>query len=351
MQPVGSNPSFAAAAYASGAVARAGASSPTAARGADGAEIRQGARDAAWGNAIDSLQGLLGRLQLAPGNAGALRGAIRDTLAPIDQLAAGGRVRDPSIKFTAHDVDGSVESISIVDAEMAPGGKRDLEVTVTQSAVRGELLLDFRGDRLDTQLQKDDAEARFGFVLAGSGGAADFAFASGTTIEDVAAAINARSDDLGVVADAFKGGVLRLRSAKHGDDEFVSVDVVEDGGFAGHLYKPGDSSVEFGEARRPMVDFGQSLRAVVDGIEFVGDGLFLRTAGAAIDAVILLHESRAQTLGKFVAAEIRAWAPPKAKTPNDLSPGTRSPKLEVPGPRPASGSGAAALGAVLDLAA
>lgn len=320
-------------------------------RSADVVEIGARARSDAWGAALGALQGLLGRLQVTPGSAGETKSALQSILAPIREIAGGGAVKNPEIRFTAHDVDGAIESISIVDAKISPGGERDLEVTVTQSARRGELMLDFRADALDTQLQKDDADARFEFILAGAKGLAEFSFASGTTIEDVAKSINERSEELGVQAEAIKGGILRLTSAKHGDDEFVSVEIIEDGGFAGHLYNPGEASVEFDEARRPMTDFGQSLRAVVDGIEFVGDGLFLRTIGANIDAVLLLHESRAQTLGKFKAADVRAWGPLKPLTPPDQSPGTRPAGSTPSGGPTAPPSAAASLGAALDVLA
>ena len=98
------------------------------------------------------------------------------------------------------------------------------------------------------------------FQLAGAGGAETFSFGAGTSVDQIADAVNLVSDSTGVSADA-STGALALTSTAYGSDATVSVDVISEGG-SGTF----ESSLDATRAT------GTDIVATVNGIEATGDG-------------------------------------------------------------------------------
>jgi flagellin len=66
------------------------------------------------------------------------------------------------------------------------------------------------------------------FQLSGSSGSEVFSFGAGTGISDLISAINSQSDATGVTA-ASSGTTLQLTSSKYGSDQFVNLDIINEG--------------------------------------------------------------------------------------------------------------------------
>lgn len=112
----------------------------------------------------------------------------------------------------------------------------------------------------------DGLEEQFAIELAGADGARELSFASGSTVADIAAAINASTGETGVrasVSSTSDGTIgLRLEATDPGADGFVSVRVLDDGGgLAG-----GGTVYELGE--RDASVLGGVLGSVGDAVEF-----------------------------------------------------------------------------------
>ncbi len=104
------------------------------------------------------------------------------------------------------------------------------------------------------------------FVVSGNRGAAEFQFVAGTSIADMAAAINARAGQTGVTAHAIRGGTeLRLVSAEYGAGQWVRVEQKEGSAFAA--------------AGSAAADRGQNATVVVAGQA-------LQTAGLRLEAEV-----------------------------------------------------------------
>ena len=112
---------------------------------------------------------------------------------------------------------------------------------------------------------------------------------------------------------------VRLSSTRYAESDFVSVRILEAGGAAGDGVFQYDadnsfnadtgSRVAFAAASAGVTDAGQSLLATINGNDYTGDGFRLRSVGANVDAIILLEQWRAQTLGTFNAATVSAPPP------------------------------------------
>lgn len=326
MQPIGSaayipETIIEAGAGTVGAGPRAGAAAPVVAGApADSAaispEARAKARAGAWASALDAVQSTLAHLRPTAGGAQETRKEVQGILSAVRGAAAGGPISNVPPPFTVSDIAEGVERFRVIGADLKPGESAAVEVTVTQSAQQGVLFLHFGGQQIDLAgAGEDDASARFKIEIAGAAGVRELAFSSGTTLEQLADTINALSDVIGVRATV-DGDLVRIASVAHGANAFVSVGVLEDGGAlgAGVLHARADDSSAadpdsawpFDGPVGPIRDLGQSLLATINGHDYTGDGLRLRSVGANIDAIILLEQWRAQTLGTFTAATVSA---------------------------------------------
>lgn len=286
------------------------------------AEARAKARSGAWATALDSLQSLLGKFKAAESSAPATRQEVKGILSSVRGVASGGPISNVPPPFTVSDIADGVERFRVIGANLKPGESAAVEVTVTQSAQTGALLLSFGGSQLDlVGAGTDDPTARFDIEIKGSIGARELAFSSGTTLQQIIDTINTFTDVTGVSATLSGVGntSIRVSATRYGPDDFAHVRILESGGAVGdgvfryrednnHLADD-TNGVDFAAANTALTDAGQSLLATINGNNYTGDGFRLRSVGANVDAIILLEQWRAQTLGTFNAATVSAPPP------------------------------------------
>lgn len=239
---------------------------------------------------------------------------------------------------TASNVSPSVDKFSF-GAHLKPGESRDVSVEVLASAQVAGFFLSFGGDNLNL----GGATEQFVIKVGGNAGTQELAFASGTSLSDIAAAINSFTASTGVIASVSGTSGVRLQSADYGSSQFVSVNVVDDGGIGTSANKGiyalqakdadnADRSVAhtFAGASNTLKDKGQDLDATINGVHARSNGREIR---ARIDGDLwvdlVLSDNRGLTgpsalaLGKFEAltlsrpAEARAPSGPSAADLDD----------------------------------
>jgi len=247
---------------------------------------------------------------------------IDSILQTIDRIASstsfqGNRLLNGNLDFNATSVAGDVSDFQINGAKLAFGGSLDVDVVVTNSAQAGGFFLSFGGANLDLGASTD----RFVFEVAGSIGSRELSFASGASLDSVAAAVNTFTDVTGVKASVSGNGV-RLDSSELGSEEFVSVKVTDDGAIApanagivnlaatNANVASAATSQAFSAIANGVTDKGQDVEATINGIVATGDG-----AKASINTDFLSVEidlssgaasgtANAQTLGALDAFTI-----------------------------------------------
>ncbi len=206
-------------------------------------------------------------------------------LSAIDRIAggtnfAGNTLTDGSVGNEVTNVSGNAESVDVYSSNLADGESVNVDIAVTGAAEQGALALDFAGAALDLGSGSDVFE----LTIEGAGGSADFAFASGTTIDDVASVINSRSASTGVEARV-SGTSVVLTSSGFGSDEFVSVEVTDHGNIAGgggvYQYQDGSpgtldgaSQIAFSDADS-VSDSGRDVEGKINGVTANGSGTSL----------------------------------------------------------------------------
>ncbi|MFG0274404.1 MAG: flagellin [Phycisphaerales bacterium] len=209
---------------------------------------------------------------------------IDSILQTIDRIASstsfqGNRLLNGNLDYSATSVAGDVSNFKINGAKLGFGGDLDVDVVVTNSAQVGGYFLSFGGGNLDLGASTD----RFVFEVAGSIGARELSFASGASLASIATAVNTFTDVTGVKATV-SGTGIRLESSEFGSENFVSVKVADDGSIAPanagiYEYAAQDTNVAsaatlvaFNAASNPLIDNGQDVEAVINGILATGNG-------------------------------------------------------------------------------
>ncbi|MFP4144694.1 MAG: flagellin [Phycisphaeraceae bacterium] len=237
---------------------------------------------------------------------------IDSILQTIDRIAdstsfQGTKLLNGTNDFTVSGQNSAVSDFKINAAKLSHDDQRDVQVLVTKSAQHAGLYLSMDGD-----LDLTDADARFRIELAGSKGSREFTFASGTTLTAAAEQINTFSDVTGLSA-AVDGTGLMVKSTGFGSDEFVSVDVIEDGGQAGGIYNVSatdentvstGSSTDFSAVTNAVRDEGQDVGAIINGIAATSRGKTARINTDFLDVELELDQNGAQTLDSIDAFTI-----------------------------------------------
>ena len=241
---------------------------------------------------------------------------IDSILQTIDRIAEstsfqGTKLLNGSFDFTTNGQDAAVQDFNVNAAKLNAGDTRDLQVLVTTSAQHAGLYLSTNG-ALD---MGDDPDARFVFEVAGAKGAREFSFASGTAVADIVATVNSFTDVTGVSAAAISSGTadgVMLKSTEYGDDNFVSVQVSDDGsgGLVGSgvygLNATNENALGALAAAYSVTgvtkDSGQDLGAVINGITAATIGTTARISSEFLDVEVDLADTggagaNAQTLG------------------------------------------------------
>ncbi|NBC10939.1 MAG: flagellin [Planctomycetes bacterium] len=238
---------------------------------------------------------------------------IDSILQTIDRIAGSTSFQGTKLLNGSFDFTVSAQAEEIVDfqvnaAKVDFGENRDVQVLVTQSAQNAGVFLSLDGTSLDLSA----SDARLVFEVAGAKGSRQFTFASGTATSSIAAQVNTFTQITGVSATV-SGDGIRLDSNEFGSSEFVSVNVVDDGGQGGGvaLLSAGDTGTAVGAGftnlsavTNAIRDEGQDVGAIINGINATADGKTARINSDFLDVELTLDTSGAQNLGSIDAFTI-----------------------------------------------
>jgi len=250
---------------------------------------------------------------------------IDSILQTLDRVASstsfqGTRLLNGNFDYNTNNVSSVVSSFSVNGAKLEFGSTQDVDVVVTGSAQVGGFFLSFGGANLNLggAGAADGASEQFVIELAGTEGARELSFASGTALADVAAAINSFTDVTGVEATV-SGTGIRVDSTELGSDQFVSVKVVDDGSIDGtdgiFNYEAQDTTTSqttgataFSAASNKITDEGQDVSATINGIVATTKGTTAAINTDFLDVEVDLETTggtaNAQALGSLTAFTI-----------------------------------------------
>jgi len=238
---------------------------------------------------------------------------IDSILQTIDRIASstsfqGTKLLNGSFDFTVSAQTSQVVDFQVNAAKTEFGENRDVKILVTQSAQTAGTFLSLDGTSLDLSA----TDARLVLEVAGAAGSREFTFASGTATTDIADQVNTFTEITGVSATV-SGDGIRLDSVGFGSDEFVSVDIIDDGGQAGGvaLLSAGDTGTAvaagftvLSSVVNAVRDEGQDVGAIINGITATADGKTARIHTDFLDVEVTLNNSGAQQLGSIDAFTI-----------------------------------------------
>lgn len=164
-------------------------------------------------------------------------------------------------------LDASGSSISNMSS-VAAGVNVAFEGGSSAQAEKAHLEADFGGSTLGTAQE---------FTVTGASGAQTFSFAAGTSVEDMAAQINASASSTGVNAYAIRdqgtgATSIRLASEEYGSNASVKVEQRTGDGFA--------------QAGGTAVDYGQDASVSVNGQSITTQGLTANVATSGLNATV-----------------------------------------------------------------
>jgi len=290
---------------------------------------------------LDEISSLLGELQAlvtSTANTAGLSDEEREAnqlqidsiLQTVDRIASatsfqGAKLLNGNFDYTTDSVHANVASYTVNGAKLEFGDQLDVDVVVTGSAQVGGFFLSFGANNLNLggSGASDGASESFTIEISGAKGSRELSFASGTTLADVAAAINSYTDITGVQANVSGTTGLRLESDALGSDQFVSVKIVDDGGIgtasnigiynfqtadADAVLTTSHTGFNASGATNGLTDEGQDVSATINGIVATTKGTTARINTDFLDVEIDLTTSgtgaNAQTLGALSAFTI-----------------------------------------------
>src|SRR5690606_19467875 len=180
---------------------------------------------------LTELQGLLTASANSAGLAESERTAnqlqVDSILQTIDRISSsvsfqGVKLLNGNYDYQTSGLVAGVSDVQINGAKFE-GASLEVDILVTQSAQQAGLFLSAGGAAIGLS----SATAEFRFDVTGSLGSRELTFASSTSLDDIAAAINTFKDVTGVEATV-SGTGIKLFSTEFGKDEFVSVTVLDD---------------------------------------------------------------------------------------------------------------------------
>jgi len=198
-----------------------------------------------------------------------------------------------------------------VNAAKFSGSSLNVDIQVTTSAQQAGLFLSMGGAAIDIT-----TGSSLVLEISGSKGSRELSFSSGTTLTKIKDAINSFSDVTGVEAVVSGTGLL-MQSEDFGSSEFVSVKIVDDAGINstsnGDAGTPvrgiysrqaaafGSNSTTitstFTAANNTITDYGQNVKATVNGLQTVSNGKTLRVNSDFLDVEVTLTTAKSQALG------------------------------------------------------
>jgi len=218
---------------------------------------------------------------------------IDSILQTIDRIAGatafqGKKLLNGNQDYQTTNISDEVGAFRVNGAKLGFNETRDVSVLVTASAQIGGMVMEFGGATIDLgEASGPGTDAPNDFLvieIAGTQGARQLSFSSGTAITSIRDTINSFTDVTGVRA-VVSGTAVRLESSDFGSEEFVSLKVIDDGGIdtggtigvydlAAMNTQEADagSRVTFASLNNGKTDFGQDVRATINGINATSKG-------------------------------------------------------------------------------
>ncbi len=263
---------------------------------------------------------------------------VDSILQTIDRVAGstsfqGNRLLNGNLDYSTTNVSTEVQDFTVQGAKIT-GSPLDVDVLVTNSAQAGGFFLSFGG-----ALDLANASSQFVIEIAGTEGSRQLSFASGTALTAIQDAVNSFTEVTGVSATV-SGTGIRLDSDELGSDEFVSIQVVDDGGITGAFANaaiyglsatntnvldstgPAAPVSTFAAAINRVIDNGQDVQATINGIVAVGKGarVSINTDFLATEVLLTTGAAgsggNAQTLGSVAAFRIEGGGADFQLAPN-----------------------------------
>lgn len=192
------------------------------------------------------------------------------------------RIRGGALRYIDPQITGAEGKVSLKPGEIfAP------EVEIESPAQRAKVALDMLQFNLNLggPGPYDGPSEQFQLRIAGSQGSQVLSFASGTSIADMMNAINSFREQTGVEVK-LSGSALTMQSKSFGSDEFVSVEILDDGGIT-----PPPVVVQGEESNGVITGRGEDVVGKIDGIRASGRGAFLSAEGANFSLQLRLADS------------------------------------------------------------
>ncbi|MEN1705445.1 MAG: flagellin [Planctomycetota bacterium] len=248
---------------------------------------------------------------------------VDSILQTIDRLAAstsfqGSKLLNGNFDYNADQISGVVSSFQVRGAKLQFNETRDVEILVTASAQLGGFVLSLGAASIDLNAA-DGSSEQFILEIAGNEGSRQVTFNSGAERDNIVTTINTFTDVTGVRAVASGASAVRLVSTEFGTDQFVSVQVVDDGNIQGganigiYSLSNGDTDVvgQAGGAQTAfssvpaangLIDFGRDVEATINGIRAVSRGTEVSINTDFLDVVVDLNYDATQPSAANVGA-------------------------------------------------
>lgn len=315
------------------AASSAAPATPATARPADRAELST-ANSVRLGSLLKDLRALVdesGRTE-SISERDALQARIDQTLASVERLAGAPTLKD--LRDASQQIDGvfsaptyivrkhsNITGARILGALFT--GQVQVDLLITQSAQTGALRLSFGGPALDLGgVSLTSANARFIIDVGGPLGAQRLSFSSGTSLASVVTTINSFANVTGTSASLSGATGIRLSSRGYGAQEFVSVNIINNGGVVGNgiwTYGPSNANIagpgvpgsgRFAFVQNQLInDFGRNVAGSFGGVQGVGNGRTFRTVNGNLIAEFDLTTAAAQRTGFVTVALLEAVTP------------------------------------------
>ncbi|MGE3109430.1 MAG: flagellin [Phycisphaerales bacterium] len=243
---------------------------------------------------------------------------IDSILQTIDRISdatsfQGKKLLNGGFDYSTESIDAGVTDYKINGAKLTNGDDLAVKAIVTTSAQQAGLFLS-TGGNIDLG---GAVGSTFTIEISGALGSRELSFASGTTLSDIAEAINSFTNVTGLTATA-SGTGLRLDSESYGSNAFASVKVISSANIQGtgvgvYTLESDDTNtadtstgVAFSNngARNGIRDEGQDIVATINGIRATANGKTASINTDFLNIEITFDDTTATTLGSVDALTI-----------------------------------------------
>lgn len=231
---------------------------------------------------------------------------IDNILSTVDRISQtttfqGTKLLNGSFDFTVSGQNANIVDLQVNGAKLG-NDNVDVDAIVTQSAQQAGVFLSLGAAGLGLAA----SDEKLTVEIAGANGLREFSFGQSAALNDMASQINSFSEVTGVSA-AVDGTGIALNSVDTGSAEFVSIDVIDDGGQSGEIFAfseenalsadAGNQLATLSGATNPLRDTGEDVGALVNGIQARGIGNKLTVNSDTLSLEATLSASVTQSLG------------------------------------------------------